>query len=528
MKKTWMLRVSGLAVAALVLVGFQSGCGDASCPDGQDLDLESGECIGLGDEYDDMDGFAADGKTDTGYVSDAAAELNVELSGKVVIDLASVDTATKDRLLAAAAARDASAFSTWPMDQIKYGRNLLKKEKFQANLESAPATFSAFEVNQARTQITLTYTVAVESLVKNRDLAADGLTVDRLIGRKLDLKLPADPRTAFSKGGIACATDPDEPNIPVAELQAELNEQNYFFYWDAAKSGCTLPTQTVKFEVKSSGGAVKTYPEFDQLLKDKKIKLVMLFGQLEHGALLPENQDPNNEEWDWGWIGYAEMQDWLVDQGFKRASVDPRTAGDNFMKENRTTWRKVYVANKMTVEVTLISPLELQDHADKARKDAIFTDAMKNNEIVYYNGHSFYGSLDVLKVPANFPVDTYQLIFMDSCWSYAYYTKQVFTSKATTNDPTGMKFADVLNNTEPGISGSHATFGIFLKKLFTAATYVAKNERTKVKSYDWKNLVTYMNTSAKKRSDDSKKPGGDPHEPEIYGVSGVKGNAWKP
>src|SRR4051812_42892471 len=55
--RIWM---SGLSMVALVLVGFQAGCG-GDCPEGEELDLESGECIGLGDEYDDMDGFAATG-----------------------------------------------------------------------------------------------------------------------------------------------------------------------------------------------------------------------------------------------------------------------------------------------------------------------------------------------------------------------------------------------------------------------------------------------------------------------------------
>jgi len=43
---------------------------------------------------------------------------------------------------------------------------------------------------------------------------------------------------------------------------------------------------------------------------------------------------------------------------------------------------------------------------------------------------------------------------MDACWSYAYYTKQVFRHKATATDPTGWDLVDVVNNTEMGNTGS--------------------------------------------------------------------------
>jgi hypothetical protein len=87
--------------------------------------------------------------------------------------------------------------------------------------------------------------------------------------------------------------------------------------------------------------------------------------------------------------------------------------------------------------------------------------------------------------------------------------------------------ADVLNSTEPAISGSHATFQVFLKKLLFAASKVADGSRSSVKNYTWKNLVGYMNASAESRAARAAKDG-DPHPPEIYGASGVSINAWKP
>lgn len=471
-------------------------------------------------ETDDLDLFVATGKTDTGYVSDQAAELEAEIAGVVTIDLTALTAAERDRLLAAHRAGDKDAFRFYPTEQIKYGRTVLKAQKFNANMEDAPATITKTEA-VGTTKLKVTYTVVVESLVKNKDLPA-GTTIASLVGRTINLELPADPNTAFKKGGVRCATDPDDPSATDAALVAEMNEQNYFFYWNPDRDGCPLSASgvaQVTYKVKNPAAAKVSYPEYDELLKDKKITMVALFGQLEHGELL----SGQNDEWDWGWIGYEDFTSWLETNGYRRVAVSP--AGTRKMEqETSSKWRRKYSTN-LTVEVDVISPIELQDHADATRKDALFKEAMRTHELVYYNGHSFYGSLKVLDDPANFP-PTYQIVFMDSCWSYAYYTKQVFVSKTTAADPTGMLTSDVLNNTEPGISGSHETFSVFLKKLFYASDKVARRSRTSAKNYTWKNLVKYMNTHAKKRAEESR-ASGDPHEPEVYGVSGVVTNKFK-
>lgn len=470
------------------------------------------------DAADDMDAFAATGKTDTGYVSDKAAELNAELSGKIVLDVASLPAGEREPLVAKARAGDKAAFALLPTEQVKYARNVLKKEKFNANIESGAANVTSVALTGNGARIEVVYKLTVESLVKDKDLQAQGLTLTQLIGRTVALTLPADPKSAFAKGGLACAEDPDDPS---ENISTEISVHNYFYYWKPEKSGCSIPKQDVTFTVKNPSAAKPSYPEFDKLLADKKITMVVLFGQLEHGDLL--SGTGADEGWDWGWIGYDDFSGWLRKEGYKEVVRVP--AGATLAATKSSKWTKKYSAN-MTVEVDLTSPLELQDHADQARKDEIFRTAMKTHEIVYYNGHSFYGSLNVLNDRANFP-SYYQIVFMDSCWSYAYYTKQVFTAKTTSADPTGMVNADVINNTEPGISGSHETYGIYLKKLFTAANFVAQGQKSKAKSYTWKNLMSYMNTSAKKRAEDSARRG-DPHDPEIYGVSGVSANAWKP
>ena len=81
-----------------------------------------------------------------------------------------------------------------------------------------------------------------------------------------------------------------------------------------------------------------------------------------------------------------------------------------------------------TIEIVdLYSPYDLQNLNES---DAIFKAGIRDHEIIMYNGHSYYGSLDMLEDCSNYPADTYQIFFMGSCWSYEYYTSQIFACKA--------------------------------------------------------------------------------------------------
>ncbi len=113
---------------------------------------------------------------------------------------------------------------------------------------------------------------------------------------------------------------------------------------------------------------------------------------------------------------------------------------------------------------------------------------------------------------------------MDACWSYAYYTKQVFENKADAEtDPDGMKYADVVNNTEPGITGSHKTAWLLYKNIFKGSSDYMQGKS--LSKYSWNNLIIYMNNSADERA-----RWYDPEKfhAEIYGASGVGSNCFNP
>jgi hypothetical protein len=117
---------------------------------------------------------------------------------------------------------------------------------------------------------------------------------------------------------------------------------------------------------------------------------------------------------------------------------------------------------------------------------------------------------------------------MDSCWSYEYYTKQVFKNKATAADPTGWALADVVNNTEEGITGTPGVAAAFYVALFDGAAAV--HDHGDATRYSWNNLVRFMNAKAEEYAAQRREadPKTDFPDPQIYGASGVRTNQFHP
>jgi subtilisin-like proprotein convertase family protein len=451
----------------------------------------------------DFEGFI-DQKEDTGYLGNKAAELEAKLTSKVYIDMTGKTPEEiqekADSLLTA---------SRWELGnhttpQIKYARNPLKTEKLDLNLERGDTEIVSVETDE--NGVWLEFITSIESLVKFKELEEKGLTPADMVGVQIDFVLPILPETIWDKGGLACATDFDSGGDPNPD---DVHDYNYFYYFDPLKEGCPLKQDedliTARYEILSSLDTPSVYPEYDLLTQDKQITMVALFGQIKHGEL---------ESNDWGWIGYRDFKRYLNRTGFNTI--------DTFENDYGIKLKKTY-SGDLDVIVRMYTPEALKDGRPRDEVNELFKEEIKNNEIVYYNGHAFYGSLSVLDRQDAYPENTYQIINMDACWSYAYYTKQVFENKTTEEDPDGMKYADVVNNTEPAISGSHETAWLLYKNIFKAASNFVRGRSTA--KYSWNNLIVYMNDSAEERARYY-----DPEKfhAEIYGVSGVATNCFNP
>lgn len=479
---------------ALPLV-FLAAAAATACTDDARVDID----------MPDFEEFA-DGKTDTAYIGSRAAEVNATFTGKVRVMVpgksASELTALATALQANPGSWEHRDITNQVTEQLKYARNALKAQKLNLNLEGGSPTFRA--ITAVTGGLELEYEVAVESLIKFKELEAQGLRPADLVGRVVEPTLPLTPAGLLDRVSNRCATDPDDPAeaVPASELGAH----NLFYYWNPDKAGCPLAAAdlaTARYEIKSSFDAPRAYPEYDRLVADGKVTMGIIFGQIEHGELQSN---------DWGFISFDEMTYRLEQKGFR---VSSRMAGNKGHKLTKT------FTGGLKVEIEMYTPVSFADTVPRDQSNQLFRDVMKRNEVIYYNGHAFYGSLTVLDEPTAYPADTYQIIFMDACWSYAYYTKQIFRNKATAADPTGYALADVVNNTEPGITGSETTAVVLYDKLFTGAAKVYAGQSAA--RYSWNAIAKYMAEHAERRA----AARGDDHpNPEIYGVSGARDNRF--
>ncbi len=447
------------------------------------------------------------GKDDTGYVGNRAVELEATLRGRVRV-MVPGKTAAELETLAGELRADPQSWEHRDIteqvsEQVKYARNSLKAERLNLNLEGGAPTFSEITVIEGGLEIA--YSLAVESLVKFKDLESQGLRASDLVGRQITARLPLVPQGLFERAGATCATDPDTMMPPDAH---DLGAHNLFYYWDPSRAGCRIGEAelvTAEYKIESSLDSPNVYPEYDQLVADGRIDMGVIFGQIEHGELKRN---------DWGFISFNDLTRAFTNKGFRIVERFPENRGHRLEKT---------MQGRLVVSITMYTPVGFADNVPRDEASTRFRDAIRASEIFYYNGHAFYGSLDVLDDPSAYPAGRYQILFMDACWSYAYYTKQIFRNRATATDADGYALTDVINNTEPGITGSELTAAILYDNIFKGAEAVRRGRDASL--YSWNNLIKYMNDHAELRA---RRRSSDHPDPEIYGASGVRTNRWQP
>jgi hypothetical protein len=469
-------------------------------------------CATTGDDdlypegFPDFEDYLGDSKADTGYVGSRAAELEATFEGRVRALVPGSSAAELETIAAELRASPTSwehrSITAQITEQTKFARNALQAQDLNLNLEGGEPELTSVTVVDGGLE--LAYRLRVESLVKFKDLEARGLTPQDLVGRVVEPRLPLVPSGLFERIGNRCSTDPDSG---AAVEASELGAHNLFYYFDAARQGCPLAATdlvTGRYTVESSLDAPTVYPEYDRLVADGRVTMTAIFGQITHGEL---------EQNDWGFIAYNSFARSLSRLGFRVVQTYPENRGQRMEKR---------YAGGLVVSVDMQTPVSYADSVPREQANERFRTAIRENEIVYYNGHAFYGSLTVLDDPSVYPADVYQIVFMDACWSYAYYTKQIFRNRATAEDPEGYRNVDVINNTEPGITGSETTAALLYENIFrgAAATY----SRGNATQYSWNNLTKYMNDHAEVRA----RQRTTHPDPEIYGVSGVRTNAFNP
>ncbi len=428
------------------------------------------------------------GKADTGYMSTMATELEGEFAGEVLLDVTALGETERTDYLARLQG-SSSEVKNLVLDQVKLSKNKLNTEKLHMNLYTDKV--EAQSIALEGTTIRIAYRVRLESVVSHEELQEAGLSIEQILATPTTpLRLPADPRNLFTRAGERCASGFDA---------GSLGDYNYFYYYDPSKPECDLPMVDATFTVSSlAPPAQTTYPEYDRLRADNKVEVFVVFNAAEHN----DEVSPN----DWGVTEWQQFKRELSSRGFRKtADLEP---GER--------WSRVQAGIEELIDI--ISPYDMHGVADS---DALFRRGIAEHEVILYNGHSFYGSLNVLRDCSVYPADKYQIIYMGSCWSYEYYTRQVFECKKTASDPTGWDLADVVNDTESGWFHNNAEFSrILLTNIFAGVESGGKDGN---RYYTWYNIVSAINEHAIRiwRSWGTKTH-------EIMGVSGVRNNRYDP
>jgi hypothetical protein len=432
------------------------------------------------------------GKTDTGYLSTLAVELEGAFESELRVDVTALTeeerTAKLDALLAGG-----YAVQSLLDDQIKFAKNQINASALHMNLSSSTAHVVSADLDPEGF-IRVVYRSTVESIVSHEELEKAGTDIEKVLAENYAAILPDRPDLMAEKVGAACQTD-----------EASASEAyNYFYYYDPAKEGCEAAMDaagigrvTARLTLRDLAGNKTVYPEYDQLVADGKIDAVVFFGAAEY--------DWEPGKWDWGTYGRDQLARDLVSRNFRRVEV-PR--GEGYQK----------TVGDLVETITLVGPEVLKDL--KNDTEGVFKTLVRENEIVVYNGHSFYGSLNVLNDPELY-AGRYQIFLMNSCWSYEYYTKQIFQHNQTEEDAQGWLRADVVNDTEMGwFHNMPGVTRILLTNILRGAeTGGVEGDRY----YTWDRIIGAINDFALQAQRERRT---DTHE--IYGVSGVRTNVYQP
>jgi hypothetical protein len=219
------------------------------------------------------------------------------------------------------------------------------------------------------------------------------------VGDVFTAKVPANPFSVLKDAGDSCADDDDH---------ISLDQSVYWYRWEGDKTGCRAKLQDLKVTVSKtfSTATNAVYPEYDQLVADGKVTVVILFGQIGDEATISPS--------DVGVRNHARYGRMLTEAGFKSVSAP---VGKRFEKK---------LAGGVLAQIDLYAPKDFSglgdfDHFDNFQK------ALSEHEVVAYDGHSMLGASDFWSRP-DYP-SFYQIYLYGGCLGYEYYVKPILHGK---------------------------------------------------------------------------------------------------
>jgi hypothetical protein len=290
------------------------------------------------------------------------------------------------------------------------------------------------------------------------------------VGTQFTARVPVKPFSVYADAQKTCADDDDH---------ITLDQSVYWYRWDPDQSSCQIALQDLEVTVskKFSSTTSTVYPEYDQLMADKKVTMVVLFGQIDDGAITESETGVRN---------FKRFGGWLTQAGFVKAPTAP--IGQRYSKK---------LGNGTTVEIDLYSPRDFSGLGDFAHFGN-FQKALSEHEVIAYDGHSMLGASDFWSRPT-YP-DFYQIFLYGGCLGYEYYVKPILHGK-------GDSWAklDILSSVIEVTASANEFAGPAIAKIIYGLEHNGRSS--------WRNILLTVRNNV-----------GD----STFGVSGVRENCFTP
>ena len=227
--------------------------------------------------------------------------------------------------------------------------------------------------------------------------------VEPKVGTELTARVPAKPFSVLADAGKTCADNDDHIG---------LDESVYWYRWEGDKSTCKIDRQDLKVTISKTFTTTQStrYPEYDQLTADKKLTVVILFGEIDDGPIT-ENET--------GMRNFNRYATWLGEAGFASKTAP---LGKRFEKK---------LDNGVVAQIDLYSPREFSGLDDFGHFDN-FQKALSEHEVIAWDGHSMLGASDFWSRPS-YP-SFYQVFLYGGCLGYEYYVQPILHGKGDSWD----------------------------------------------------------------------------------------------
>ncbi len=289
------------------------------------------------------------------------------------------------------------------------------------------------------------------------------------VGSTFSAKVPLKPFSVYADAAKTCADSDDHIG---------LDQSVYWYRWEPDQSACKIPLQDLKVTISKKFPTTQStlYPEYDQLTADKKLTVVVLFGQIDDGAIT---------EYETGMRNFKRYGTWLEQAAFKSVAAP---LGKRYEKK---------LNNGVLVQIDLYSPREFSGLGDFAHFGN-FQKALSEHEVVAYDGHSMLGASDFWARPT-YP-DFYQIFLYGGCLGYEYYVKPILHGK-------GDSWAklDIVSSVIEVTASANEFAAPAIAKLIYGIQYNGRSS--------WRNIMLTVRNSV-----------GD----STFGVSGVRDNCFTP